>query len=181
MATHSNTLAWRIPWREEPGRLQSMGWQRVGHNWATLLYFYFFYFFIFIFFTFTLLDCWMDGDFLPKKVFLGLKFRQHQTIGLNPVLSKHLYQRTESVDLGWQLWPFSLWSFLLVREPFSDQNWYGCLIWRREVCLLGWSGHGNPRASPPFNHPFLPTIQQGPVAWRNVKTLFNTMKWILRQ
>ena len=32
MATHSNTLAWRIPWREKPGRLQSMGLQRVGHN-----------------------------------------------------------------------------------------------------------------------------------------------------
>ena len=30
MATHSSTLAWRIPWREEPGRLQSMGSQRVG-------------------------------------------------------------------------------------------------------------------------------------------------------
>ena len=34
MATHSNTLAWRIPWREESGRLQSMGSQRVGHDWA---------------------------------------------------------------------------------------------------------------------------------------------------
>ena len=32
MATHSSTLAWRIPWREEPGRLQSMGLQRVGHD-----------------------------------------------------------------------------------------------------------------------------------------------------
>ena len=32
MATHSSTLAWRIPWREEPGRLQSMVSQRVGHN-----------------------------------------------------------------------------------------------------------------------------------------------------
>ena len=32
MATHSCTLAWRIPWMEEPGRLQSMGSQRVGHN-----------------------------------------------------------------------------------------------------------------------------------------------------
>ena len=37
MATHSSTLAWRIPWREEPGRLQSMGSQRVGHDWATSL------------------------------------------------------------------------------------------------------------------------------------------------
>ena len=34
MATHSNILAWTIPWTEEPGRLQSMGLKRVGHNWA---------------------------------------------------------------------------------------------------------------------------------------------------
>ena len=32
MATHSRTLAWKIPWMEEPGRLQSMGLQRVGHD-----------------------------------------------------------------------------------------------------------------------------------------------------
>ena len=32
MATHSSTLAWRIPWTEEPGKLQSMGSQRVGHD-----------------------------------------------------------------------------------------------------------------------------------------------------
>ena len=32
MATHSNILAWRIPWMEEPGRLQSMGSQRVRHD-----------------------------------------------------------------------------------------------------------------------------------------------------
>ena len=32
MATHSNILAWRIPWTEEPGRLQSMGSKRVGHD-----------------------------------------------------------------------------------------------------------------------------------------------------
>ena len=32
MVTHSSILAWKIPWTEEPGRLQSMGSQRVGHN-----------------------------------------------------------------------------------------------------------------------------------------------------
>ena len=37
MATHSSTLAWKIPWMEKPGRLQSMGSLRVGHDWATLL------------------------------------------------------------------------------------------------------------------------------------------------
>ena len=35
MATHSSILAWRIPWPEKPGRLQSKGLQWVGHNWAT--------------------------------------------------------------------------------------------------------------------------------------------------
>ena len=34
MATHSSILAWRIPWTKEPGRLQSVGSQRVGHNWS---------------------------------------------------------------------------------------------------------------------------------------------------
>ena len=34
MAAHSSTIAWKIPWREEPGRLQSMGSLRVGHDWA---------------------------------------------------------------------------------------------------------------------------------------------------
>ena len=39
MATHSSTIAWKIPWMEEPGRLQSMGLQRVRHDWATSLSF----------------------------------------------------------------------------------------------------------------------------------------------
>ena len=37
MATHSSILAWRIPWTEEPGELQSMGWQRIGHSRVTML------------------------------------------------------------------------------------------------------------------------------------------------
>ena len=37
MAPHSSTLAWRIPWTEKPGRLQSMGSLRVGHDWPTSL------------------------------------------------------------------------------------------------------------------------------------------------
>ena len=36
MAPHSSTLAWKIPWMEGPGGLQSMGSQRVGHDWSDL-------------------------------------------------------------------------------------------------------------------------------------------------
>ena len=43
MATHSSTLAWKIPWMEEPGRLQSMGSQRVGHDWVTSLSFFLYF------------------------------------------------------------------------------------------------------------------------------------------
>ena len=35
MAAHSNTLAWKIPWTEEPSELQAMGPQRLGHSWVT--------------------------------------------------------------------------------------------------------------------------------------------------
>ena len=38
MATHSRILAWRIPWTEEPGGLQSTGWQRIGHDRSNLAY-----------------------------------------------------------------------------------------------------------------------------------------------
>ena len=57
MATHSSILAWKIPWTEEPARLQSMGSQRVGHDWATSL----FYFFnnILVWFCY-----WGDGGFI---------------------------------------------------------------------------------------------------------------------
>ena len=41
MAPHSGTLAWKVPWTEEPGGLQSMGSLRVGHDWATSLTFHF--------------------------------------------------------------------------------------------------------------------------------------------
>ena len=40
MATHSSTLTWKISWTEEPGRIQSMGLQRVRHDWATSLSFH---------------------------------------------------------------------------------------------------------------------------------------------
>ena len=42
MAPHSSTLAWKIPWMEEPGRLQSMGSPRVGYDWATSFSLFFF-------------------------------------------------------------------------------------------------------------------------------------------
>ena len=49
MATHSSILAWKIPWTVEPGRLQSMGSQRVRHDWATSLSLSYIYVYIYIY------------------------------------------------------------------------------------------------------------------------------------
>ena len=67
MAPHSSTLAWRIPWREEPGRLQSMGSQRVGHDWATSLSLTFFEDFLYFYF-------WLLWSLLLHSGFLYLQY-----------------------------------------------------------------------------------------------------------
>ena len=53
MATHSSSLAWKIPWTEERGRVQSMGSQRVGHDWVTSLYIYMFTHVLYLFLLYT--------------------------------------------------------------------------------------------------------------------------------
>ena len=85
MATHSSTLAWKIPWTEEPGRLQSMGSRRVGHDWATSL----------SLFTFML---WRR-KWQPTPVFLPGEPQRRQSL-----VDCRLWGRTESdtTEATWQ-------------------------------------------------------------------------------
>ena len=77
MAPHSRTLAWKIPWTEEPGGLQSMGSWRVGHDWTTSL----------SLFTFML---WRR-KWQPTPVFLP-----GESQGQESLVGCHLWGRTES-------------------------------------------------------------------------------------
>ena len=77
MAPHSSTLAWKTPWTEEPGRLQSMGLRRVGHEWATSLS-------LFIFLHWR-------RKWQPTPVFLP-----GESQGRGSLLGCHLWSRTES-------------------------------------------------------------------------------------
>ena len=77
MAPHSSTLAWKIPWTEEPGRLQSMGSLRVGHDWATSLR------------LFTFMH-WRR-KWHPTPVFL-----HGESHGRRSLVGCHLWGRTES-------------------------------------------------------------------------------------
>ena len=76
VATHSSTLAWRIPWTEEPGGLQSMGSWRVGQDWAISL----------SFFTFI---HWRR-KWQPTPVFLS-----GESQGWGSLVGCHLWGRTE--------------------------------------------------------------------------------------
>ena len=77
MAPHSSTIAWKIPWTEEPGRLKSMGSLRVGHNWMTSLS------------LFTFMH-W-KRKWQPTPVFLP-----GESQGLGSLVGCHLRGRTES-------------------------------------------------------------------------------------
>ena len=82
MATHSSILAWKIPWKEEPGRLQSMGSQRIWHNWATSL---------------SLSTCVRGAE---KQIWVFLKLAWSKT-GVQGTLSTGW---TDTVEMkGWEL------------------------------------------------------------------------------
>ena len=66
MATHSNVHAWEIPWTEEPGGLQSMGSQRVRHDWATNTCTFFIH--IYLLFEYTVGPCCLSTGFVLSLV-----------------------------------------------------------------------------------------------------------------
>ena len=72
MATHSSTLAWKIPWMEEPGRLQSMGLQAVGHD-----------------FTFTFHFDALEKEWQPTPVFLPGESQGRAEPGGLPSMRSH--------------------------------------------------------------------------------------------
>ena len=98
MAIHSSILAWRIPWTVEPGRLQSMGSQRVGHDWAT-----------------SLSLSWILIIILPPS-FSG-RYQKHlenaKRIGIKKAISANISMGT---------------AFLLIYASYALAFWYGSTL-----------------------------------------------------
>ena len=95
MATHFSILAWRIPWTGEPGRLQSMGSQRVGHDWENLTFCFDFHV------TVTLLSCLFQRfKANPSLLFLFLSHVYTQFIALMLKVSQLTVEEVR--------WPFYL-------------------------------------------------------------------------
>ena len=109
MATYSSTLAWRIPWPEDPGRLQSMGLQRVRHDWVTNTFTIFHQFSSLTSYNYAMKNCYY--------LFISCKSRV-------PNEPSHVL-----AELWWVLWEEdSNWKCLC--EKFSGQ----C---SQELCQLG--------------------------------------------
>ena len=105
MAPHSSTLAWKIPWMEEPGGLQSMGSPRVGHDWVTSLS------------LFTLMH-WRRKWQSTPLLLPGKSHRQRSLVGCS------LWGREELDTTEWLHFHFSL---PCIEEGNGNPLRYSCL------------------------------------------------------
>ena len=121
VAPHSNILAWELPWTEEPGRLQSMGLQRVGHDWATSLSLFFF--------------LYWRRQWHPTPVLLpGKSHGWRSLVGCSPWgrsewdMTERLHFHFSLTCIGeeWQPTPV-----LLPGEPQGRRSLVGCSLWGR--------------------------------------------------
>ena len=91
-AAHSSTLAWKIPWTEEPGRLQSVGSQRVGHDWVTSL-------------SLDTRQCAFNSHICEKEVsciisslqLRKLRFKLHEMLNMTQLISAERGLRPRSI------------------------------------------------------------------------------------
>ena len=114
MSTHSRTLAWKIPWTEERGRLQSMGLQRVGHDWETSLPFLYCYYLLILFLTFSTMYyvhvyTWPIASNCCVKVCVCMDW----TVSLKGML------KFKPPYLWMRIWKENLWNVIKMR-------WTGC-------------------------------------------------------
>ena len=145
MATHSSTLTWKIPWTEEPGRLQSMGSLRVSHDWATSLSLFTFMHWrrkwqpipVFLLGEFqgpaSLVGChlWGHTDSDPTEataVEVNLNGREDKVVGL-------WNQKIQNIDFGSRQTQVQISNLPLANWECSELNWitFNFLLWKVEV------------------------------------------------
>ena len=120
MATHSSTLAWKIPWMEEPGRLQSMGSLRVGHDWATSL----------SLFTFTFHFHALEKETATHSSILGWRIPETEEPSGLPSMGSHRVGHDWSdlaaaaaaslIDPLWDYWKYHPHPFLFKHSYLSS-------------------------------------------------------------
>ena len=167
MAPYSSTLAWKIPWMEEPGGLQSMGTRRVGHDWATSLS------------LFTFMNWRRKRQ--PTPVFLP-----GESQGWGSLVGCRLWGRTESdtteateqqqqgTRFGWVLYPVICTFYTMITFPVKRyctdllHIFWGCGEKRKQVYKTQNAKH--PRGKKLSLH----------IAWAKLVYLIIQSKWFFR-
>ena len=141
MATHSSTLAWKIPWTEKPGRLQSMGLQRVRHDWVTSLSLFI------VFWTVVLektlkspLDCKeiqqsILKEICPEYSLEGLMLKLNLTCWKRRWCWERLKAGEQGDNRGWNGWMASSTQWTGVEQALGAGDWQGSLVFL--VCPWG--------------------------------------------
>ena len=114
MAPHSSTLAWKIPWMEEPGGLQSMGSLRVRHDWVTSLS------------LFTFMHWrrrWQPTPVLEKTLESPLDCKEIKPVNPKGNQSWTLIERTDAEAEAPILWPFDAKNWLIGKDPDAGKDW----------------------------------------------------------
>ena len=105
-ASHSSTLAWKIPWMEQPGRLWSMGSQRVGHDWAASLI------------SLSVLSSKFIHVVARVRLLLLVSWNHSSLYAcITFCLSIHLSVVTYAVSTFWLLWVILLWTLMYIQVP----------------------------------------------------------------
>ena len=137
MAPHSSALTWKIPWTEEPGRLQSMGSLRVGHDWVTSLWF----------FTFM---HWRR-KWQPTPVFLPGESQGQGSLGLPSMGSHRVGHDWSDLAAAAAHLIGSQGIFTVTQNSEEDREWNKVILDSKEARFLfkfriwGWSKMQNPK------------------------------------
>ena len=116
MAAHSSMLAWKIPWTDEPGKLQSMGSQRLGHDWATNT-------FVFSFLLGRKAMTNLDSILKSRDITLSRKVHIVKTI-VFPLVMYGCESCTIKKAECWRIAAFELWCWRrLLRVPWTARRW----------------------------------------------------------
>ena len=155
MATHSSILAWRIPWTEEPGGLQSTGSQRVGHDWASGspgLSISFSSTFLSYPIPQTYTSIYLAATDSSMPSFNSPKHYQYQVVHAGSVRQcVHVYVLCVSTGrLGWWKWDRLLDNF---KVPDVLPAWINCCLPLLPVSLVSSDIAGSPLQGPPSHSP----------------------------
>ena len=143
MATHSSTLAWKILWMEEPGRLLSIGSQRVGHDWATSLMVFPVVMYGYESWTIKKAECQrIDSSELWcwRRKTLGSPLDCKEIKPVNPKWNQSwiFVGRTDVEAETPILWPSDAKSWLIWKDPDAGKDWRQEEKGTTEDEMVGW-------------------------------------------